>query len=38
MQLKEYRMSNGSTDEWNLRNTECLVVALTNEAYGMQNV
>jgi hypothetical protein len=35
--LNEYRMSNSSTDEWSLMNTECLILALTNEAPGIQN-
>jgi hypothetical protein len=36
--LKEYGMSIYNTDEWNLRNTECLIVTLTNEAYGIHNI
>jgi hypothetical protein len=38
MKLQEYRMSNCNTDEWCLRNTECLMATLTNEASGIHNV
>ena len=40
MKLKEYRMYNCNTDEWNSRNTEWLVATLLNETlkeYRMPN-
>jgi hypothetical protein len=38
MKLKEYRIGNCNTAEWNSRNKECLIVTLMNETKGIQDV